>query len=288
MSIPNPLFLIILFTFFIFSQSAYSQNQSTSSSTSKFPWSPPDNRFLISNNSIFAAGFLLAGNTTNRYIFSVYYHNITPTTTIWSVNDNSPVNASSSLFITTSGELRLGDIPFSGNSSSPILSLKDDGSLSFGSWSSFQYPTNTIVPNQNITGKTLSVRNGAFQFDGTSLIYNGSYDAPTSYYQSPNAFMSFDDSGTVKLQNGASFITSDFGDKTLRRLKLDDNGNLRIYGFDSGSGQWNVVWQAVPELCTIKGSCKPNYICMYGETYDTTVCDCPPGFHRVSGLDGEE
>ncbi|KAI7725313.1 hypothetical protein M8C21_029661 [Ambrosia artemisiifolia] len=213
-------------------------------------------------------------------------------TTIWSVNDASPVNRSSSVTITNSGELHLAGKAFPGrptssNNGSQTLRLNDDGSLVFGDWSSFNYPTNTIVPNQNITNIILSVRNGMFRFTGKDLMFNGSYEE-TSYYQIANKFQSLDDNGMIHMENGVTFITADYGDRTLRRLKLDDDGNLRIYGFDSGSGgsgQWSVVWQALPELCRVKGTCGPNSICMYGDTYDQTVCDCPPGFERDSGTD---
>lgn len=131
------------------------------------------------------------------------------------------------------------------------------------------------------------MKRGTFRFDGKQLIFNGSY-GQISYYSNDNAFQTLDDQGTVHLENSATFITSDFGDQSLRRLKLDDNGNLMIYSFDSNSRQWNVVWQAVPELCRIKGTCGPNSICMYGDTYDSTVCDCPPGFQRNSGTGSQE
>ncbi|KAL8224311.1 hypothetical protein R6Q57_019786 [Mikania cordata] len=288
MSISGPL-IFILFLFLAF-QTPYAQigNLTTSPSTSDFPWSPSENRRLISNNSVFAARFLRSPNSTGQFIFSVYYANITETTIIWSVNEDTPLNASSSLSITASGELllagtRLPGAPTSSSSSDQILRLSDDGSLSFGNWSSFQHPTNTIVPNQNITGTILSVKNGTFRFTGKQLIFAGAYDTESDYYSINNAFLTLDELGMIQLENGGQFVTSNYGDPLLRRLKLDDTGNLRIYSFDPKLRQWNVVWQAVPELCKIKGTCGPNFICMYGDTYDTTVCDCPPGFQQISG-----
>nr|XP_043630734.1 G-type lectin S-receptor-like serine/threonine-protein kinase At1g34300 [Erigeron canadensis] len=299
MSISDHRHLFII-TFLLFLSSRYSlaqtRNQTTPSSTSNFPWNPSQNRILLSNNSVFATGFLPSLNSTDSFIFSIYYFNISPITVIWSVNQDSPVNRSTSLIITQSGELRLGNLQFPGaptssNTTTQLLQLNNDGSLSFGSWSSFRYPTNTIVPNQNINGTILSVKvptDKMFRFVGKELKFNGTYDQETSYYTINNAFLKLDDQGKVELENGASFITSDYGDNVLRRLKLDDNGNLRIYSYDSNSSQWNVAWQAVAELCLIRGTCGPNFICMYGDNYDTTVCDCPPGFQRISGRSGEE
>ncbi|MFS7993519.1 putative protein kinase RLK-Pelle-SD-2b family [Helianthus anomalus] len=276
---------ILLFIFLAFQPShAQIQNQTTN-----FPWTPSENRTLISNNSVFTAGFLQSPTSANQFIFSVYYTNTTKPTTIWTVNADSPVNKSATLSITTSGELRLNNIQFPGppiasGTGTRILQISDDGSLTYGNWSSFNFPTNTIVANQNIKGTNLSVRNGMFRFDGKRLVFNGSYDPEGAYYyENSNAFLALNEIGMVQLENGASFITSDYGDRKLRRLTLDDTGNLRIYSLDRSSGEWNVVWQAVPELCRIKGTCGPNFVCMYGESYDTTICDCPPGFRRVSG-----
>ncbi|KAJ0764747.1 putative protein kinase RLK-Pelle-SD-2b family [Helianthus annuus] len=231
MPIPHPLF--ITFLLFLTSQTSYAQiqNQTTSTSTSEFPWTPSENRFLVSNNSVFSAGFLPSPNSRNHFIFSIFYNNMSETTTIWSVNDDAPVNRSSSLSITGSGELRLAGIQIPGTptlsgNATRVLRLNDNGNLAFGNWNSFSHPTNTILPNQNINGTTLSVKNGTFQFTGKDLIFTGSYEQAT-YYQS-----------------------------------------------------------ALPELCRVKGTCGPNSICMYGDTYDTTVCRCPPGFERNSGGEG--
>ncbi|KAL4575638.1 hypothetical protein LXL04_022489 [Taraxacum kok-saghyz] len=287
MSIPNPLLPILVLFLYLASQASYAQVRQQ---TIVFPWVASENRTLVSNNSVFAAGFRTA-NSSDRYVFTVYYANITdlPLSKIWSVNDDSPVNGSSSLFITASGELRVGEIKFPGaptssSNSTRVLQLTDDGELKFGNWSSFHHPTDTIIPNQNISGTTLSVGGGTFKFDGKQLLFTGDYDE-SMYYSNANAFINFDELGMVHLENGFSLIASDYGDKVLRKLKLDDTGNLRIYSFDPKSSQWIIVWQAVPELCRIKGTCGPNSICMYGDNYDSTVCDCPPGYQRNSGAD---
>ncbi|KAI3516837.1 hypothetical protein L1887_15915 [Cichorium endivia] len=287
MSSTHPILLLLFL--FLAAQTSYGQIRNQ---TSNFPWVASQTRTLVSNNSVFAAGFLQI-NSTGRFIFSVYYANISEQQTIWSVNSDSPVNGSSFLNITASGELRLGEIGFPGaptaaNNTNPLLQLTDAGALLFGNWSSFQYPTDTIVPGQNISRTTLSVRGGTFKFDGTNLLFNGSYDGQSSYYTSPNAFQSFNDIGMVYQENSATMITSDYGDKVPRKLKLDDNGNLRIYSYDSNALQWIMVWQAIPELCRIKGTCGPNSICMYGDNYDSTVCDCPPGFLRNLGSGDEQ
>ncbi|GAV74206.1 Pkinase domain-containing protein/S_locus_glycop domain-containing protein/PAN_2 domain-containing protein [Cephalotus follicularis] len=65
----------------------------------------------------------------------------------------------------------------------------------------------------------------------------------------------------------------------MRRLTLDNDGNLKIYSFHSRGNKWAVVWQAVQEVCTIHGSCGPNAICMNNGS-SSSYCVCPPGFKR--------
>lgn len=87
--------------------------------------------------------------------------------------------------------------------------------------------------------------------------------------------------GKLTKANGDSFICSDFGNNSSRRLTLDDDGNLRIYSFDTQTGKWVDVWRAVGEICTIHGICGPNSICMSSDDGLTQPsCVCPPGFRK--------
>lgn len=140
-------------------------------------------------------------------------------------------------------------------------------------------PTDTYLPTQNITGTNLTSGNGKFQFDGSNsntLFYNGN----DSYFTfSQNALQRLEETGEVTRVN-ERFLSSDFGEKgKLRRMKLDDDGNMRIYSFDQSSN-WTVVWQAVNQLCTIHGTCGTNSICMYDTSTTQTSCVCPPGFRK--------
>ncbi|GFZ15641.1 suppressor of npr1-1 constitutive 4 [Actinidia rufa] len=252
------------------------------------PWHPTNNQILLSPNSVFAAGFQALPTSQNLFFFAVWYHNVTNTTVVWSANDGSPVTGSATLFVTRSGELRLngsvsgenfwpGEAVGIPNSNTTRLTLSRDGELAFGNWSSFKFPTDTILPNQNITG--LVLKRGDFEFVSSSgLVFNGS----DRYWAVGNGFQKLQDDGKVLQENGASLISSDFGATGSRRLTLDDDGNLRMYSLDPGSGKWVIGWQAVQELCQIHGTCGPNSICM-SDGVNTPYCVCPPGFRRVSG-----
>ncbi|KAK3012085.1 hypothetical protein RJ639_012718 [Escallonia herrerae] len=276
----TPLFLLLFLLSYPPSSSS-AQTTITQFTSSSPPWRPTQNQILLSPNSTFAAGFLPLPTTPSLYKFSVWYHNTSAlTTAVWSTT--SPVNNVTSLVITRSGELHLnsssGQNLFTpnpgGQANSSQLILGDDGNLKFGSWESFAHPTDTILPNQPINGTTLTSQNGKYTFvNSNELLFNGSL----SYYTNQNRFVMLGSDGKLTQENSASFISADLGDFNSRRLTLGNDGNLKIYSFDTVMGKWNVVWQAVYEYCVILGSCGANAICMN----DGLQCVCPPGFRQI-------
>lgn len=170
------------------------------------------------------------------------------------------------------------------NSSSTRLFLRDDGNLVFGSWQSFHHPTDTFLPNQNITNATVLVsRNGRFSFSGSSsLVFNGS----DSYWSTGNPFVSFGIDGVVQQIGGSPLILADFDQNRSRRLTLGDDGNLRFLSYDPDKETWVPVWEALLEICRVHGLCGPGYICYSdGSTLSGYECVCPPGFWRTAGSD---
>jgi hypothetical protein len=70
----------------------------------------------------------------------------------------------------------------------------------------------------------------------------------------------------------------------VRRLTLDDDGNLRLYSLVPKTRKWLVVWQVVQELCTIRGTCADGRICVPVGA-DSTTCVCPPGYRNATPTD---
>ncbi|XP_016458326.2 G-type lectin S-receptor-like serine/threonine-protein kinase At1g34300 [Nicotiana tabacum] len=297
MSCPSPPFPLLFLLFLLLNHPLFSSAQKSTKILTIFnstlsPWTPTQNQILLSPNSTFAAGFL-PSNSTNSYVFSIWYYEIPNKTIVWSANPNSPVNSSASLSISTSGELKLS--PQTRVSSAPnlwpksilvvrntsaLLFLQESGNLVYGNWGSFLNPTDTYLPNQNINGTNATSSNGKFQFLGSrTLFYNGN----DSYFAFQNSLQRLEDTGLVTQSSGNPFYSSDFGDLKLRRLKLEDDGNLQVYSFDPVLKQWTVVWQAIYQLCTIHGTCGTNSICMYDASTTKTSCVCPPGFKKISG-----
>ncbi|KAM6546775.1 hypothetical protein CsatB_027511 [Cannabis sativa] len=279
--------IFFIFFFFLFNSLISVQAQTNtirSFSSSNSPWRPNQNQTLLSPNSTFAAGFKPKSPGSNRFTFSIWYQNVTGNDVVWSTvkNDMSFLTSSAVLTITSSGELRLrnsstGSNLWPGNTTGNLnssLTLTEDGNLVFGKWESFKFPTDTILPNQNISNTELVSGNGKFTFrNATDLVFNSS----DQYWRANNAFLRLGSDGKVEQENSASLITSDFGPNLKRRLTLDNDGNLRIYGFDPDLRDWTEVWHATHELCTIHGTCGANAICT-SDGSNSSSCVCPPGF----------
>ncbi|XP_042048745.1 G-type lectin S-receptor-like serine/threonine-protein kinase At1g34300 [Salvia splendens] len=289
--------LPLFFFFFTLSilNSSISQPQSATNisvfSSSNSPWRPAQNQTLLSPNATFAAGFLPVPNSPGLYTFSVWFRNVSQNAVVWSAT-NPPVSAAASLIISRSGELRLVDSPGNATNlwpSRPVasvngsgLSLLPTGNLVYGNFESFDFPTNTILPNQQINGTTLVSSNGKYRFDSRQLVFIGRND---NYWTNHGnlTFMSLDDLGVIVYGDDGKYYASDFGVKKLRKLSLDNDGNLRMYSYDVRLSQWIVRWQALFQLCMVHGTCGANSICMYDASNFSTSCVCPPGYTKGPG-----
>ncbi|PIN27116.1 Serine/threonine protein kinase [Handroanthus impetiginosus] len=296
MSSSDSILRLLFFFCFFFSSSILnfctSQQQSnviTSFSFSNSPWRPTQNQILISPNSTFAAGFLPLPGSAGLYTFSVWYYNVSLNNVVWSANHRFPVSAAASLIISRFGELRLVNSSADGRNIWPSpavgsvngsgLSLLPTGNLVYGNFQSFAIPTDTILPGQQMNETILVSKNGKFMFDSRQLVLIGRND---SYWTNLGCltFMSLNDSGIMVYGDNQIYYASDFGLQKLRRLTLDDDGNLKLYSYDMGSKQWVVGWQALFQLCMVHGTCGANAICMFDALNGSTSCVCPPGYRN--------
>ena len=124
---------------------------------------------LVSNGEMFALGFFSPSKSNYRYV-GIWYHKIPEKTVVWVANRDNPINNTSGfLSIDTKGNL----VPFDNNdqtvpvwsTNSPSLptneysvaQLLDSGNLVLFQneskkllWQSFDYPTNTMLPNMKL------------------------------------------------------------------------------------------------------------------------------------------
>ncbi|KAF8689254.1 hypothetical protein HU200_042045 [Digitaria exilis] len=301
-----PLFLCLLLVVPLL---AAAQQMSSFSATDK-PWRPTDsNRTLVSPKGDFAAGFLaVAASSPATYCFAVWVvgANSTDRAVIWYAHHTnySPfeAGAASSLAVDAAGSLSWSD--GAANSSSAViwspgpalnssatttaaLLLNDSGSLLYGAaaWSSFGEPTDTLMAGQAIpdggNNTTLQSANGLYRLvNSATLQFNASlFYANVS---SGSALLNLTDDGILKLSGATQLIASDQGTTgRVRRLTLDDDGNLRLYSLIPKTRSWKVVWQLVQELCTIRGTCDHGRICVPVGA-DSVDCVCPPGYRNAT------
>ncbi|CAI9287484.1 unnamed protein product [Lactuca saligna] len=177
-------------------------------------------------------------------------------------------------------------------------------------WQSFDHPTDTLLPNQLFTKKTQLVSSRSFTnyssgfyklfFDNDSIL-RLLYDGPqttTVFWPHPSLRTwevgrfqyidsrraSLDSDGEFNSSDGFSFRSSDFGMRTQRIMKIDTDGNLRVYSFDERRLKWEVQWQALSHPCQIHGACGPNSLCSYSPDFGRT-CACLHGYKKVDSQD---
>ena len=118
-------------------------------------------------------------------------------------------------------------------------------------------------------------KNGKYQFLNTSeLVYNG-----TDKFWSVNGQLkNLSSEGILSMQNSKVIYAADVYDYRLRRITLDNDGNLRMYSLDPTSENWTIVWVLVRETCKIHGFCLENSLCYSNGSTATAVCICLSGF----------
>ncbi|KAG2314764.1 hypothetical protein Bca52824_017886 [Brassica carinata] len=284
------LLLLLLLLLFPFSSSNISLGSVLYASGSNQSWSSPNSTFSVS---------FLPSSSPNSFLAAV---SLAGNITIWSAGS---VDSQGSLRLSSSGSLRLTNgsnatVWDSGTDGLGVVSasIEDSGNLrllnnvSVPVWSSFDHPTDTIVQSQNFTaGKILRSGNYSFQLErrgnltlkwnnsttywsqGLNSSFSSNLSSPSLALQTNGVVLMFDST----LSGGTETIYSDDygeGSNTFRFLKLDDDGNLRIYSSATrNSGPVSPHWSAVANQCLVYGYCGNFGICSYNDT--TPVCLCP-------------
>ncbi|XP_015583350.3 G-type lectin S-receptor-like serine/threonine-protein kinase At1g34300 [Ricinus communis] len=286
---------VILFFAFCFSLTAaqISPGSSLSASNPNQTWPSPNNTFYV--------GFTQLGSA---YLPAINYNG---GVAVWTAGDPSmAVDANGAFHFRLNGTLQLvngsGSVIWDSNTGHlgvNSASLDDSGNLALknGSgasvWSSFENPTDTIVPNQNLT-ENQTLKSGFYSFKvldsgnltltwNNSVIYwneglNSSIDSNLS-----SPVLGLQPIGILSISDVS--LTSDYivaysndyaeGSDILRFLKLDSDGNLRIYSSASGSGTITMRWSALADQCQVFGYCGNLGICSYNASSLNPTCGCP-------------
>ncbi|XP_007020246.2 PREDICTED: G-type lectin S-receptor-like serine/threonine-protein kinase At1g34300 [Theobroma cacao] len=279
-------------TFYIASSSTISLGSSISPSTPSQSWS--------SSNSTFSLSFI-SSRSSNSFLAAITFAGGVP---VWTAGGGATIDSGGSLRLLSNGALRLfngsGAVVWdsdTANQGVSSASLEDSGELRLlgnGSatvWSSFDHPTDTIVPGQNFTlGRVL--KSGLYSFSlqkpgnltlkwNDSIVYwnqglnssvNANLTSPSLRLQATGVLSIFDPS----LTSGAiMFYSSDYaeGSDILRFLRLDNDGNLRIYSSARNTRTETVRLSAVLDQCDVFGYCGNMGICSYNDS--NPICGCP-------------
>ncbi|KAI8013038.1 G-type lectin S-receptor-like serine/threonine-protein kinase [Camellia lanceoleosa] len=256
------------------------------------------NQSWPSPNNTFAVGFIADGSA---YFAAVTYNGFP----VWKAGgDSGAVKSSASFQFLSNGNLRLinssGAVVWQSNTAGRGVSsaaLDDTGNFVLRNstgvvWSTFDNPTDTLLPNQNFTSskklvsglysfRLLNSGNLTLQWNDSIEYWNSGVNSSTNInFTSP--ILRLQPIGLLSvtdLSSSAPVIMaygSDYAEGTdiLRFLKLDSDGNLRIYSSPKGSGPIPTErWAAVSDQCQVFGYCGDLGICSYNDT--SPICGCP-------------
>ncbi|GMJ02191.1 hypothetical protein like AT1G34300 [Hibiscus trionum] len=262
--------------------------------------------------------------TQSSFVLAITYN--TGNVIVWSASNNGTgdavvVDSGGILNLLRNGALRLV------NGSGPVVwdsgtanrgvshaSIDDSGNfqlLNNGGipiWSSFENPTDTLVPSQNFTvGKIL--RSGSYSLSldrsdnlnlkwNDTVIYwslgfnssiNGNLSSPRFMLRSNGILVGLDPSFPGGMVNMAFSTDYGEGNDVFRFLRMDGDGNLRIYSTSGSNGAGNVTptWAAVTDQCRVFGFCGDMGICSYRDS--NPICGCPSqNFEPIDVNDGRK
>ncbi|KAM5546477.1 hypothetical protein ABKV19_002419 [Rosa sericea] len=273
---------------------------------------------LTSPDKSFTCGFYGVPGR-NAYWFSIWFTNSKDKTVVWMANRDRPAGLESRVSLRRDGSMVLTNhVDFTtiiwetstGSTGVDRAELLNSGNLVLKDpngtilWQSFDFPTDTLLPNQPFTKSSTLVSNlgrgnfGAgyfnFYFDNDNvlkLMYDGP-DISSLYWPDPGYSVSengrnavnssriavLDELGSFSSSDELQFSAIDMGSRVKRRLTMDYDGNLRLYSLNSSTGLWMITWQAMAEPCKVHGICGRNGICIYTPA---PKCSCPPGYEAA-------
>ncbi|KAH8490219.1 hypothetical protein H0E87_022662 [Populus deltoides] len=256
-------------------------------------WSSPNNTFFL--------GFTQVDPTS--YTVSITHR--TAGVSIWTTDHNVVVGTASAAVIDYGGVFQFlhnGNLLLTNRSGATVwtsntgnlgvtsASLDDTGNLilkagSINVWSSFENPTDTLVPSQNLTVNQ-TLRSGVYSFrllssGNMSLTWNDSVEywnqGLSSALKLTPPTLQLQSNGILNLLDAGSRMSVAFGNdygeggEVMRFLRLGSDGNLRMYS----GGTTTTTWAALADQCQVYGYCGNMGICSYNESSLSPICKCP-------------
>ncbi|XP_071704355.1 G-type lectin S-receptor-like serine/threonine-protein kinase SD2-5 [Rutidosis leptorrhynchoides] len=266
--------------------------------------------FLVSNTSIFGFGFTPSSDTGINSFIAVIFH-IVSRRIIWSANRLSPVSNSDNFVFGNDGNAyieRNGEVVWTTNTSGTHVSsmqLLDSGNLVLvGSnrsfvWQSFSYPTNTLMPNQELGVAMKLVSNFRNNLSFSLEIKSGD-SILSAGFRNPQPYWAMGkDKRKIINKNGGGLVSAVI-DGNLWRF-YDNQSKVFLWQFVFADGvDGNATWAAVldddsfvrfynldgkitgnleipGDSCSTPSSCSPYLVCRNGNT-----CQCPYALNAIN------
>ncbi|KAI3680606.1 hypothetical protein L6452_35379 [Arctium lappa] len=281
------------------------------------------NQTLISNNQLFEIGFFNPGNDNNFYL-GIWYKQIEMKQYVWVANRDNPISSrAGKLTLSDTGILAVVDHTetsvWSSNRTRPevantVAQLLDNGNFIVRRendeneknyiWESFDFPTDTLLPEMKIGW---SRRTGANRFLQSWKTAgdpgSGEYKFKINTGGFPEVFLLKDDktatyrsgpwngkrfSGVPEMKT-ASLIDFEFinnpdeisysfkmrNDTVYSRLIISPSGLLQRFTWVASSKTWTNFWFAPRDQCDYYRHCGAFGVC---DSNASPVCLCPTGF----------
>lgn len=266
----------------------------------------------------FSFGFLRLNGS--RLSLAVTHPNLTDP--LWVFDPTRTASWSHKTKLSFNGSLVISDhssrVEWSTHTNGDRLILRNDSNLQVVSstssssveWESFDFPSNTLVENQNFTSTMALVSsNGLYSMrlgrDFIGLYAKVSEDSQQFYWKhsalqakakvkdgsgpilariNPNGYLGMYQTGTVPVDVEA-FNSFQRPVNGLMILRLESDGNLRGYLWDGS--RWALNYEAIRETCDLPNPCGPYSLCTPGSggcsciDNSTVIGEC--GGHVPSG-----
>ncbi|KAJ0099484.1 hypothetical protein Patl1_20553 [Pistacia atlantica] len=267
-----------------------------------------ENDFWFSSNSDFALGFFNCSDQPNQFSVGVRYNSkLIPAaeqTVVWIAGGDATVGNQSYFQLSPNGELVLFDsskgvtVWTTKTSQLSVASavLQDDGNFVLLNerkdvvWQSFDTPSDTLLPGQKLSifstlrPSTIDPLSSSYSLYMNSLGQLLLRWDSIAYWKSGspshlNLSAVLTSNGTFQLMDQNlepvwSAFGEDHGDSVkFRFLRLNADGNLRLYSWVEASQSWRSVWQAVENQCNVFATCGEQGICVFNAS-GSPDCKC--------------
>nr|XP_029147312.1 G-type lectin S-receptor-like serine/threonine-protein kinase SD3-1 isoform X1 [Arachis hypogaea]XP_029147314.1 G-type lectin S-receptor-like serine/threonine-protein kinase SD3-1 isoform X1 [Arachis hypogaea] len=268
-----------------------------------------DNGSWVSKNGNFTIGFLKISDEPGQFSFGIRFSDksipYSQQRMVWSADFLYGVGNMSYFLFTTDGEMVLFDdqgMPSwssqTSNKGVVSASLLDNGNLVLIDreqkviWQSFDSPDDTLLPGQFLscdkmlqaasTNLLSSYYTLSMNVSGhLMLLWQGIIPYWTSQNPSvPNLTAYVTNNGALQLlDKNLNVVWTVFGEDhdeyvKYRFLRIDVDGNLRLYSWVEALQSWKSVWQAVQNQCKVFATCGKRGVCVLSSC-GTADCVCP-------------